>query len=70
MGCVKLDEGHHLNGAAEVRAAILADVAEVNVAAVDIGAGDALAADTALGLVAFVPGEAVLGWRWWRELGH
>lgn len=67
---VKLDEGHDLNGAAQVRAAVLADVAEVNVAAVDIVGGDQLPADTALWFVAFVPGEAVLGRRRWRELGH
>ena len=67
---VKLDEGHDLDGAAQVRAAVLADVAEVNVAAVDIVGGDQLPADAALGFVAFVPGEAVLSRRWWRQLGH
>ena len=67
---VKLDEGHDLNGAAQVRAAVLADVAEVNVAAVDIVGGDQLPADAALGFDDFVPSEAVLGWRRWRQLGH
>ena len=67
---MKLDEGHHLDGAAEMRAAVLADVTEVNVTAVDIGGGDELPADAALRFVGLIPSEAILGrWRW-RELRH
>ena len=67
---VKLDECHDLDGSAKVRAAVLADVAKVNVAAVDIVGTDELAADAALGLIATIPSETVLGWRWRRELCH
>ena len=70
VGRVKLDEGHDLDGAAEVRATVLTDVSEVNVTAVDIGGGNELPADATLRLVALVPSEAVFSWWWWRQLGH